>query len=264
MKTYFFRDVYSIFLKEMKDFLKDKSQVFMTISQPIIWLVLMGFGMSGLTSNTSTTSMILDGAPNYITYLTPGIMIMTALYGGLYGGVTLLSDIRFGYIYKLLSSPISRSSIVFGKIIAALLQTLLQVILVLLFSIILGVRYKTGLFGVLFILIIAALFCSIMVSVSLMLSLKFKTHNAIYSLVSFITLPLMFTSSAMFPNMGMPDWLKIITYVNPITYAVEPIRKLVISNWNLSAIGLDILVIFILAIIFVSLAIYSFNKKYNK
>ncbi|MDS0527086.1 ABC transporter permease [Clostridium sp. SHJSY1] len=262
MKRYFISDIMSIYTKEMKDFAKDKSMIFMTIMQPLIWLILMGSGMRGLTDNMQYANNILDGAPNYLTFLTPGIMIMTALYGGLYGGVTLLSDIRFGYINRLLSSPISRASIVIGKIMATVVQTGMQIIFVILFSLLLGVRYQAGIWGILIIIIIASFFCIIMASISLILSTIFKTHNAIYSLVSFITLPLMFTSNAMFPNSSMPEWLNVITYINPITYAVKPIRELIVSQNIISNFWINSGIVFVLACIFMGFTIKRFHAKF--
>lgn len=262
MKKYFVSDIMSIYTKEMKDFAKDKSMIFMTIMQPLIWLLLMGSGMGGLMDNTQYANNILDGAPNYLTFLTPGIMIMTALYGGLYGGVTLLSDIRFGYINRLLSSPISRTSIIIGKIMATIVQTGMQIILVILFSMLLGAKYQTGIFGILIIMLIASLFCTIMVSISLILSTIFKTHNAIYSLVSFITLPLMFTSNAMFPNNSMPKWLNIITYINPITYAVKPIRALIVSTSVVENVWINSVVVAGLACLFIGFTIKRFYVRF--
>lgn len=264
MKRNIFSDTHSMFLKEMKDFFKDKSMIFMTILQPLMWLILMGYGMSGITSSNPYINQVLDGAPDYLTFLTPGIIIMTALYGGLYGGVTLLNDIRFGYIIKLISSPISRKAIIFGKALAAIVQTIVQVIIVILLSLLLGVKFKTGFLGALFIIIISALFTLSMVAISLCLSMIFKTHNAIYSLVSFVTLPLMFTSNAMFPNNNMPNWLEVLTKFNPVTYAVEPIRGFMLNNYQTLNMVLYCGVILVLAIALTGLAIHNFGKKYGK
>ena len=112
MIRYFLYDINSVFIKEMKDYYKDKSMIVMTIVQPLMWLILMGLGMGGMLNNNPYINKMLDGAPNYITYLFPGILIMTALYGGLYGGVTLLNDIRFGYIVRMNTSPIDRRAII--------------------------------------------------------------------------------------------------------------------------------------------------------
>lgn len=260
----FFSDVHSIFLKEMKDFFKDRSMIFMTITQPIMWLVLMGFGMGGLTNNNPYSEQILDGSPNYISFLTPGIIIMTALYGGLYGGVSLLNDIRFGYIVKLLSSPISRKAIIWGKALATLVQTLVQIVVVIVLSVLLGVSYKSGIIGVIIIIGISMMFTLSMVGISLCLSMFFKTHNAIYSTVSFITLPLMFTSNAMFPNFNMPSWLNIITKFNPITYAVKPMRSLMLNSSKAPEILPYIGVTIALAFILIGLSMHNFGKKYGK
>lgn len=256
---YLLQDIYSVFWREMKHYIKDKSSLIMAIMQPMVWLLLMGYGMSGFTSSNPYASKLLMGAPNYITYITPGIVVMTALFGGLYGGVSLLSDRRFGYINKMLSAPIQRCAIPLGKMIAVLFQSLIQVLLVIFFSYCFGVRFKTGILGFIIILIIDTLFCIIMSSISLILSLKFKTHNAIYSLVSFITMPLMFTSSALFPSSSMPRIMEFISKINPITYAVDAIRNIGLQGiqWNL--IQNDILILAIAALIFIIATVKMFQ-----
>lgn len=261
MKKYLFLDIYSVFWREMKHYVQDKSSLTMAIMQPMIWLILMGYGMSGFTDSNPYASELLMGAPDYITYITPGIVVMTALFGGLYGGVSLLSDRRFGYISKMLSAPIERAAIPLGKMLAVLLQSFIQVILVILFSLLFGVRFNTGITGFLVIFFVNTFFCMIMCSVSLILSLKFRTHDAIYTLVSFITMPLMFTSSAMFPTNSMPIAMKFISKINPLTYAVDPIREITLQGINWSSVRNDIFVLIILAIIFVFITIKLFKAN---
>lgn len=263
MIRYFLYDINSVFIKEMKDYYKDKSMIVMTIVQPLMWLILMGFGMGGMLNNNPYINKMLDGAPNYITYLFPGILIMTALYGGLYGGVTLLNDIRFGYIVRMNTSPIDRRAIILGKMESSLFQTLLQLLVLVLISVFIGVEYNKGIFPIIVSILIAGIFCITMTGVSLILSMIFKTHNAIYSLVSFITLPLMFTSNAIFPNTNIPVWLEVITKLNPITYAVNAIRNLLQCKFDK--------MFFVSCIILISLCILSllfawkkFCKKFGK
>jgi ABC-2 type transport system permease protein len=264
MKRNIFSDIYTVYLKEMKDFFKNKSSILISVIQPVIWLILMGYGMSGLTSNNPYIDKILNGAPNYITFLTSGIIVMTALNGGLYGGVSLLTDIIFGYITKLLSSPISRKAIILGKAASVLIQTLAQILVIIILSLILGIRYRNGIVGILLIIVISMLFTQSMVAISLFLSMKYKTHSAIYTLISFITLPLLFTSNAVFPTYNMPKWLSIITKINPITYAVDPIRGLMLGNYNILNMVIGFSVTLGLAIILTSITIYSFGKKFGK
>lgn len=262
MKNFLFYDIATVCERELKHYFKDQSSLFMGITQPVIWLILMGFGMSGLANSNPASKEMLMGAANYITYIIPGILAMTAMYGGLYGGVSLLQDIRFGYINKMLSAPISRMSIVLGKILSVTIQTLLQLILIVCFSFCFGVEFNINFFGVLLVIIWAAMFCIMMCSISSILSVKMKTHHAIYSLISFITVPLMFTSNAFFPNDSMPYAMKLISYLNPLSYVVNSIRNVVFPTYLMSFWNEILLIVETVVLLF--LAVYTFNKEYEK
>ena len=262
MKRYFLYDINSVFIKEMKDYYKDKSMIVMTIIQPLMWLILMGVGMGGMLNDNPYIDKMLGGAPNYITYLFPGILIMTALYGGLYGGVTLLNDIRFGYIVRMNTSPINRKAIILGKMGSSVFQTLLQIIVLVLISSFLGVEYNKASFSIIASILIASIFCITMTGVSLILSMIFKTHNAIYSLVSFITLPLMFTSNAIFPNTNIPVWLDLITKINPITYAVNAIRSMLQCEFSKMFFA-SCMVLIILCVLSLLITWKKFSEKFG-
>lgn len=245
-------DIYYVCWREMKRYWGQKSRIIMSIIQPLVWLVLMGNMMSGLTNNPFAARML--GVDNYIVFMTPGIMIMTTLFGGVFGGVSLVWDRRIGYLNKMLSAPIWRGAIPVGKMTATALQSIFQVLIIALTAMVLGVRFASGIWGLLLMLLIATLFCFAMAGISLSIAVTVKSHEALFAIINFLTMPLMFTSNAIFPVAAMPAWLKAIATWNPLSYAVTPMRALATEGWVWEKIipGLVVVFLFALLMVFVS------------
>jgi len=256
---FFLSDVYYVCWREMKRFLAQKTRILMTIFQPLIWLVLMGNMMNGLTSNSQAARML--GVNNYLSFMTPGIMIMTALFGGVFGGISIIWDRRTGFLNKMLAAPISRAAIPLGKMIAIAIQSAFQITIIAVIATILGVEFVTGIPGFLFMLIVIIFFGFGMAGISLSLAAVIKSHETLMAVVNFLTLPLMFTSATIFPKTAMPAWLKVIATWNPLTYAVEPLRTLIIKGWVWPQIIPGLALMFLFAAIMIVISTRQFSKS---
>ena len=260
MRTaYILTDIYWVFWREIKKFSQQKARISMLIVQPLVWLVLMGNSMSGLTRNPMAAKML--GTGNYLTFMTPGIMIMTALFGGVFGGTTILWDRRLGFLNKMLSAPIHRAAIPLGKLISIGLQTMLQGLIIAIIAIILGVHFVTGIPGIIFMLFIVGLFGMIMGSISLSLAANLKSIETLMAISNFLTMPLMLTSNAMFPISAMPAWLRIIANVNPLSYAVTAMRTIATQGWIFHQIGLPVIGLLVVASLTISVSVVMFYKS---
>ena len=253
-----FSDIYWIFWREMKRFLLQRARIVTSVVQPIIWLVLVGSSLTGLTRGPQATQFL--GTENYLQFMTPGIMIMTTLFGGVYGGTTVLWDRRLGILNKLLASPIPRAAIPLGKLAGMMVQSWIQVVVILIIALFLGVRIATGLPGVLFLIGMASLFGILMGGISLSLAANLKSIENLFAIMNFLTLPLIFTSNAIFPLRAMPGWLQAIAIVNPLTYAVTPMRIAVTQGWVWNEMWTGVLILAIMATLSVTLAITQFNR----
>lgn len=251
-------DIYWVFWREMKHFIQQKSRVAMSIVQPMVWLILMGNNLSGLTRNPYAARML--GTGNYLTFMAPGIMLMTALFGGVFGGSSVLWDRRLGFLNKMLAAPIHRASIPIGKLIALMVQSWVQVLVILIAAIFMGVRIVTGLPGVLMMIFLASLFGMVMGGISLSISSRLKSMEALFAIMNFLTMPLMFTSNAMFPVKAMPIWMQHIAAVNPLSYAVSPMRIIATQGWDWPQIWPGAVILVILAIASVTVAVRQFDR----
>ncbi len=241
-------DTWFVAQRELIKFFRGKIRVAITLVQPVIWLGLMGNMMRGLTSNPMAAQAF--GTGNYLTFMTPGIILMTVLFGGVFGGISIVWDRRIGYLEKLLAAPIHRGAIPFGKTLAMMIQGVIQVVAIMVIATLMGVRFEAGFGGILYILLLAMLFSGILSSLTLSLAASIKTMETLMAIVNLLTLPLMFTSNALFPTSVMPGWLATIARINPVTYAVGPIRELTISGWHWDKILPGTLIILGLVVVF--------------
>lgn len=250
-------DTWFVAKRELIKFWRTKIRVVVTLIQPIIWLGLMGNMMGRVFDNPYVAQTM--GVTNYMSFMTPGIILMTVLFGGVFGGVSIVWDRRVGYLEKLLAAPIHRGAIPFGKILAVMVQSGIQVLAIVVIALCFGVRFETGILGVLAIMGIAMCFSAILSSISLSLAASIKTMETLMAIINFLTMPLMFTSTALFPREAMPGWLATIAKINPITYAVGPIRELTLHGWEWGKIlpGFAVVVGLAFVFLFISQTIFQ-------
>lgn len=243
--------------RELIKFFRQRTRLVMVVVQPLIWLGLMGNMMSGMTNNPIAAKAL--GVNNYLDFMTPGIILMTILFGGVFGGLSIIWDRRIGYLEKLLASPIKRGAIPFGKSVSTMIQGSIQVAVIIIIASLLGVRFQTEIPGILLIIAIAMLFSLILSGLSLTLASIIKTHETLMAIVNFLIMPLMFTSNALFPVAVMPTWLAAIAKVNPVSLAVTSIRELTIHGWIWGKILPSLGIIIILDIIFMVISQFAFQ-----
>ncbi len=251
----FLNDTYWIFWREMKHLLRQRFRIFMTIFQPILWLTLMG--------NVFQRIANVPGFPtnSYLNYMAPGIVVMVTLFGGVFGGMTLIWDRRLGFLQKMVAAPISRTSIILGKMLAIAAQTVFQVSVIFIVALVMNVSFSGGVGGFLIMIILASLLCLVFAGISLSLGAISASHETLIAAVNLLTMPMMFTSNAMMPLQMMPDWLSNIAKYNPITYAVNPIRSLFLTGYDWISILEAGLMLGLSSVLLTSVAVFLFRKN---
>lgn len=252
------RDALYVAWRELLKFFRARTRLVVAVIQPLLWLGLMGNMMQGLAQNPFVERLL--GTGSYLAFMTPGVLLMTVLFGGVFAGMSIVWDRRIGYLEKLLAAPISRAAIPLGKMLAAVVQGGFQGLLILLIATGLGVRFATGLPGALFALLVAMVFSFTLSGFSLALAVRLKSQETLMAVVNFFTMPLMFTSNALFPREAMPRWLAAVAQVNPVTHAVTPIRQVLLSGWDWLGMGPSLLVIGGLALLMLVVAGRSFGR----
>jgi len=233
----FFHDCWYVCWRELLHFLRSKVSILASLLQPLVWLLLVG-NMFGRTRS-------LPGFPakTYLDFMTPGVLVMVGLFAGAAGGMTIVWDRRVGFLSKLLAMPISRASIVVGKMLAVAIRTSLQIFIVLAVAFLMGVRSVTGVWGIPLLLLFALLLTFAFSGISIAVGALVRQPETFWAVVNFLTVPLLFMSSALFPLEFMPPWLQTLAQFNPVTHAIEPIRILMIHGWEWGRIAQHLAVV---------------------
>jgi len=201
------------------------------IIQPVMWLVLFG----ALFQNAPKG--LFGETTNYGQFLAAGVIVFTAFAGALNAGLPVMFDREFGFLNRLLVAPLaSRFSIVLASAIFIISQSLLQagVIVVAAATLGAGLPNAAGLGAIALIVLLLALGVT---AISLGLAFALPGHIELIAVIFVTNLPLLFASTALAPLSFMPQWLQVIATLNPLSYAIEPIRYLYLnSNWGLSDI----------------------------
>ncbi|HHY94583.1 MAG TPA: ABC transporter permease, partial [Firmicutes bacterium] len=248
-------DTWWICWRELKHFWGQKIRIVMTLVQPLVWLALMG--------NMFQRIAAVPGFPakSYLDYMAPGIVTMVTLFGGIFGGLSIVWDRRLGYLQKLLAAPISRTTVVTGKMLAIAVQAGFQALIIFGLALAMGVKFAAGPAGVLALLLLAILLSQVFAGLSLSLGAVLTTHEALMAVVNFLTMPLMFTSNAMMPLEMMPSWLARLASVNPLSYAINPLRSLFLTGWDWSGLITGALVLAFTGLLMTLVASILFRRS---
>ncbi len=208
--------------------------LYFSLIQPAIWLLLFGQMFNKMVSLPGAGASF--GTNNYMAFFTPGVIMMTMLFGAGQTGLGLIQDMDSGFLDKLLTTPINRFSILLGKMGGDLTRMVFQTLLILVMAAMAGVRFQTGLFGVFFIVTIAGLFGMALAGINTMIALQTRNTEATFLIGNFVNLPLMFTSDAMMPKAFLPVWMQSIAKINPITYGIDGMRGLITTGFVASQV----------------------------
>lgn len=252
-------DTYTIFWREMKRYRKSRSGVLIRLIQPAIWIIVIGNTFAGTQPLIKSVGYDLS----YIEFMTPGVIILTAIFTSIFGGVNTLWDRRYGFMNKALTSPISRSSIALGKMLAISLVSALQASLILGIALAIGVNLVNPLMFIP-IMLIVILFSLGFSGISVVVAATAKSQETFWGIVNFLGMPLFMLSPALFPLELVPDWLAVVAKLNPVTYSVLLIRGMMTGTAQATSVVLELAVISGFVIIMVALASYVFTREVNK
>lgn len=202
-------------LRQLKHLLRQPWYIALTLFQPIIWLVLYGQLFKRVVD--------LPGfhAGSYIDFLTPGIVVMSALFSSGWTGMGVIADIDRGVLERFLISPVRRPAIILSRIINLSIITVVQSLILFCLGMILGAHYPGGVGGLLLLLISAILLGMPFGALSIAMALTVRKEESVIGAVNFVLLPLTFTSPVFMAPALMPGWMQIVARFNPVNWSVE-------------------------------------------
>jgi ABC-2 type transport system permease protein len=203
------------------------------VLQPLIWLLLFG----ALFANAPTG--FLPGGESYGRFFGAGVIVFTAFSAALNAGLPVMFDREFGFLNRLLVAPLrSRSSIIFASVLYISALSLVQSLAIIVVAAVLGYGWP-GMIGLLVVLLTLTLLVFAVTALSLGLAFALPGHIEMIAVIFVVNLPLLFASTALAPLSFMPPWLAWLAAVNPLTFAIEPIRALYNGQGHLSDVVLQ-------------------------
>ena len=211
--------LYALWYREFKVFLREKSRIVSSLFTPLLWIVVFGGGLG---------SSVSLGGTNYQVFIFPGILTMTVLFSSIFFGLYIVWDKRIDFFKEVLVAPLSRLTIFAGKMLGGCTDALIQGALMLAFGVILGVSYSllTVVAAIVFMLVLA----SATVSIGLVIGSRMESPEGFNLIISFLVFPLFFLSGALFPISNLPPWLHVFTILDPVTYAVDGMRGVMLGT----------------------------------
>lgn len=215
----FLTDTYHLFIRHVQTTLRMPIFVFITLFQPFLWLLFFSQLFERITAVPGFSG------DSYLQFLTPGIVVMTALFGSAWSGMGILADLDEGALARMLTTPVSRLAIVCARVLHASLNVVVQSGIILLLALLLGVDIPGGIPGVILILLAAALLGAAFGAASNGLALLTRKQETLISVINFFTLPLFFLSATLISRELMPDWMETLASFNPVNWAVVLARN---------------------------------------
>ena len=224
----FLSETFVLYQRSMKKQLRRPIAIYFSLIQPVIWMLLFG----QIFNRIAGMNRQAFGDKSYFQFFVPAVLLQTLLFGAAQSGIGIINDMQSGFLNKLLTTPVHRMAILLGRILGDLTRMILQGLIIVLIAWLAGqlqsdpVRYEYGPAGVLAALGIAVMFGVGLASFNVFLALKTRSTESTFLIANFLTLPLLFTSSAQLPVPLLPEWLQHVARVNPVTYAIDAMRVL--------------------------------------
>ena len=219
------RAVRVICRRELIRFLGDRAQIMMALIQPLLFLFVLGSGLQSLSAAST------DGV-NLKTIIYPGVLGMAVLFTAIFRAASLVWDRELGFLSELIVAPVSRASIILGKCLGGAIIAASQGVIVLALAGLVSVPYDPllmlGEFGLMLLLAFTVTAFGVLVAVSI------KQAQTFTSVMQMFVMPMFFVSGALYPVSDLPDWLGVLNRLDPLTYAVDPMRHLVFNQLDVS------------------------------
>ncbi|MHB8232289.1 MAG: ABC transporter permease [bacterium] len=244
--------------REILKFIRQRSRLITDLSRPVIWLLFVGYGIS-------TMVKIKNGS--YMQFIFPGILVMTVLFRSIFSSISIIWDREFGVLKEILVSPVSRKTFVLAKITSGGIVSTVQAVIMLAFAPFLGIKLTLAVF----ILTVLSLFLisSAITAFGIVIASRMTSFEGFNSIINLIVQPMFFVSGALYPIKRFPVFLKILAYINPVTYSVDLLKYILFYNKKINffipetPIIWDFIFILLFLILMVFLSNYFFEREDN-
>jgi ABC-2 type transport system permease protein len=258
-----------VFAREMIRWWQDRARAVVSLLQPILFLFVLGTGLSSLVS-------LGTGGVSFRTFMFPGVIAMSTMFTAMFSAASLVWDREFGFLREMLVAPVSRASIMIGKALGGATVATIPGTVLLIVAGTVGVPYAPGL--LLALVVELFLLSLVLTGVGLVVAGRTRQIQSFMAVTQVFLMPMLFLSGALFPLTGLPAWLHVLTRIDPLTYAVDPMRRAVFAHLDLPAavvhrfssgvtwgtwtvpIPLELLLVLGMALVLLGVAIIEFRR----
>ena len=223
------RAIKVVWRRELIRFSRDRLRIVTSLMQPFLFLFVLGTGLSSLAS-AGTHGV------NFKTFIYPGVLCMAVMFTAMFSAASIVWDREFGFLREMMVAPVRRSSIVLGKCFGGATVAAFQGVIVLAIAGLVGIPYAPGLLIEIFALQLLLAFS--ITAFGMMAAARITQMQSFMAVMQMAIMPMFFISGAMFPVSHLPRWLGILNRIDPLTYAVDPMRRAVFAHLHISAAAL--------------------------
>jgi ABC-2 type transport system permease protein len=241
--------IYILWLRQLKRFSRSRARIIASFGQPLLYLLGLGFGFGPIFEKA--------GQGNYIQFVAPGIIAMTALFSSIFSGIELIFDRQFGFLKEMLVAPVPRFLIMFGRTLGGATVSMIQALMVTIICVLAGFRPHVASLplALVFLALIAIVFTAMGTAIASVLS-DFQGFQLV---MNFLVMPIFFLSGALFPLNNLPKAMDLIATIDPLSYGVDGLRATLIGVSHFG-VGLDLIVLAILSFVFMAIGARLFAR----
>jgi ABC-2 type transport system permease protein len=266
------RGIYIVWYRDLLRWWRDRPRIIVSLAQPLLFLIVFGVGLGsslggGFGAGTA-------GSVDYAQFVFPGVVGMAVLFSAIFGAMSIVWDREFGFLKEILVAPIDRSAVAIGKALGGATQALFQGLILLVLAPFLGVELTVG--SVLLLIPFIFVLAFALSAMGVALASRMKSMQGFQVVMNFLVMPMFFLSGSLFPLSGLPDWMSVVTRLDPVTYGMDPIRRILLGaslpvgagdqlgltvfGWTLP-IGIEAIVLLAFGAAMLGLAVINFRRR---
>lgn len=245
------RVIYSLWLRQIKKYLRSRSRIIGSLGQPLLFLLAFGYGFGSIYQKA--------GGGSYIQFLAPGIIMMSVLFTAVFSGIELIWDRQFGFLKETMAAPVSRFEIMLGRTLGGATVATLQGLIVFIMTLVFGFRPQNFALlpeALIFVFLCALLFTALGTAIASVL----EDMQGFQLIMNFLVMPIFFLSGALFPLQGLPEVMEVVTKLDPLTYGIDGLRSVLIATPSTFGVVTDFGVLAIVTLVILGAGSYLFSK----
>jgi ABC-2 type transport system permease protein len=256
------KGAYTIWYRDFVRLRRDRMRIIASLGQPLLFLFVFGTGLAPVMSGLG------GGALDFRQFMFPGILSMTILFTSIFSAVSIVWDREFGFLKEVMVAPVPRVAVALGKVAGGATVGLFQGVIVLLLAPVIGVKLTVD--QLIMLLGLMLLLACVMTSLGILIAARQRSMEGFQVMMQFLLMPMFFLSGAFFPLRDVPLWLEILSRADPVSYAVDPLRQVALSQTvpaavlqaiTLHPVALDVAIMAALGLLFVVPAVWLFGKQ---